>query len=89
MYAKEGFQFVLMPVMFTDSVYREDKNLSSGVFRKIQFYRYRKKMSNFNGNTKIFSNDSCYEDSEEEYFDGSDDTDVENPYEKNQMKKIE
>ena len=46
-------------------------------------------MSNFNGNTKIFSNNSCYEDSEEEYFDGSDDTDVENPYEKNQMKKIE
>ena len=35
MYVKEGFQCVLMSVMFTDSVSREDKNLSSGVFRKI------------------------------------------------------
>ena len=66
-----------------DSVYRKGKNNDPIVFlEKYDFIVIEKKMSNFNDDIEIYSDDSYDVDSDEEYSDDSDDFHEENSDEK-------
>ena len=56
---KEGFQYVCVPVILIDLVYRKNKNFCSQVFlEKYNFIVIEKKMSDFNDHVEIYSDDS-------------------------------
>ena len=81
---KERFHWVYAQVILIDSVYRKDENYYPKVFlEKYNLITTEEKMSIFNDNVKIYSNDS-----DEEYSDDSGDSDEEKSDRKIRMTKI-
>ena len=86
---KNGFQYFCVQVILIDSVYRKDKNY----YPKLLLEKYNSiiietKMSNFDNDIEIYSDESYNVDSDREYSDDTGDSDKENSNGKIQMKKI-
>ena len=86
---KNGFQYFCVQVILIDSAYRKDKNY----YPKVLLEKYNSiiietKMSNFDNDIEIYSDESYNVDSDREYSDDTGDSDKENSNGKIQMKKI-
>ena len=86
---KNGFQYFCVQVILIDSVYRKDKNY----YPKLLLEKYNSiiietKMSNFDNDIEIYSDESYNVDSDREYSDGTGDSDKENSNGKIQIKEI-
>ena len=87
---KNGFQYFCVQVILIDSVYRKDKNY----YPKLLLEKYNSiiietKMSNFDNDIEIYSDESYNVDSDREYSDDTGDSDKENSNGKIQIKEIE
>ena len=86
---KNGFQYFCVKVILIDSVYRKDKNY----YPKLLLEKYNSiiietKMSNFDNDIEIYSDESYNVDSDREYSDDTGDSDKENSNGKIQIKEI-
>ena len=86
---KNGFQYFCVQLILIDSVYRKDKNY----YPKVLLEKYNSiiietKMSNFDNDIEIYSDESYNVDSDREYSDDTGDSDKENSTGIIQMKKI-
>ena len=86
---KNGFQYFCVQVILIDSVYRKDKNY----YPKLLLEKYNSiiietKMSNFDNDIEIYSDESYNVDSDREYSDDTGDSDKENSNGKIQIKEI-
>ena len=86
---KNGFQYFCVQVILIDSVYRKDKNYYPKlVLEKYNSIIIETKMSNFDNDIEIYSDESYNVDSDREYSDDTGDSDKENSNGKIQIKEI-